>query len=66
MEEEIDRFEEQLNTYNQSDYPDAYTVRNIARHFAEWQKQRMIEKVVKWLEENLEENRKDYSYDDYI
>ena len=38
----------------------------LAHHFAEWQKQRMIEKVVKWLEENLEENHKYYSYDDYI
>lgn len=40
LEDEIDRFEDWLNNFNQSDYPTSYTVRDIARHFAEWQKQK--------------------------
>ena len=38
LEEEIDRFENWMETYNQADYPTSYTTRDIARHFAEWQK----------------------------
>lgn len=36
LEEEIDRFENWMETYNQADYPTSYTIRDIARHFAEW------------------------------
>lgn len=36
-------------------------VEDIARHFAKWKKEQMIEKAVKWLEENAQ----DYTYDDY-
>ena len=35
LEEEIDRFENWMETYNQADYPTSYTTRDIARHFAE-------------------------------
>lgn len=30
---------------------------DIARHFAEWQKQRMIEKAVKWLSDRIHINQ---------
>ncbi len=36
LEEEIDRFENWMESYNQTDYPTSYTIRDIARHFAEW------------------------------
>lgn len=36
LEEEIDRFEDWMETYNQADYPTSITTRDIARHFAEW------------------------------
>jgi len=42
LEEEIDRFEDWMETYNQTDYPTSYTTRDIARHFAQWQKEQMI------------------------
>lgn len=38
LEKEIDRFEDWMETYNQADYPTSFTTRDIARHFAEWQK----------------------------
>lgn len=47
LEEEIDRFEDWINNFNQSDYPTSYTVRDIARHFAEWQKQKDLEDSLK-------------------
>lgn len=46
LEEEIDRFEDWINNFNQSDYPTSYTVRDIARHFAEWQKQQIMKDAV--------------------
>ena len=45
LEEEIDRFEDWLNNFNQSDYPTSYTVRDIARHFAEWQRKKDQETI---------------------
>ena len=36
LEEEIDRFEDWMETYNQADYPTSFTTRDIARHFAQW------------------------------
>ena len=39
LEEEIDRFEDWMETYNQADYPTSFTTRDIARHFAKWQKE---------------------------
>lgn len=36
LEEEIVRFEDWMETYNQVDYPTSFTTRDIARHFAEW------------------------------
>lgn len=36
LEEEIDRFEDWMETYNQADYPTSFTTRDIARHFAKW------------------------------
>lgn len=39
LEEEIDRFEDWMETYNQADYPTSFTTRDIARHFAQWQKE---------------------------
>lgn len=49
LEEEIDRFEDWLNNFNQSDYPTSLTVRDIARHFAEWQKRKDVEEMMKTL-----------------
>lgn len=46
LEEEIDRFEDWMETYNQSDYPTSFTTRDIARHFAEWQKSQMLKDAV--------------------
>lgn len=46
LEEEIDRFEDWMETYNQSDYPTSFTTRDIARHFAEWQKSQMLKGAV--------------------
>ena len=46
LEEEIARFEEWMETYNQSDYPTSYTTKDIARHFAEWQRQKMEKEAV--------------------
>lgn len=62
LEEEIDRFEEWLNSYNQSDYPTSYTVRDIARHFAEWQREKDIklEKI-----DDLEEFAQKWAYSNY-
>ena len=36
LEEEIARFEDWMETYNQADYPTSFTTRDIARHFAQW------------------------------
>ena len=36
LEEEIDRFEDWMETYNQADYSTSFTTRDIARHFAKW------------------------------
>jgi len=38
LEKEIDRFEDWMDSYNQSDYPTCISTRQIAHHFAEWQK----------------------------
>ena len=40
LEEEINRFEDWMETYNQADYPTSFTTRDIARHFAKWQKEK--------------------------
>ena len=45
LEEEIERFENGMETYNQADYPTSYTTRDIARHFAEWQKKQDQETI---------------------
>jgi hypothetical protein len=34
-----------METYNQADYPTSYTTRDIARHFAEWQKKQDQETI---------------------
>lgn len=47
LEEEIDRFEDWMETYNQADYPTSFTTRDIARHFAQWQKEQMMNEAVK-------------------
>lgn len=39
-------FEEWAETYDTADYPTAYTRKDIARHFAEWQKNKMLEGAV--------------------
>jgi hypothetical protein len=36
LEEEIDRFEDWMETYDQADYPTSFTTRDIARHFTKW------------------------------
>ena len=46
LEEEIDRFEDWMESYNQSDYPTCISTRQIARHFAEWQKKQMMKEAV--------------------
>ena len=46
LEEEIDRFEDWMETYNQADYPTSFTTRDIARHFAKWQKEQMLKDAV--------------------
>ena len=43
LEEEIDRFEDWMETYNQADYPTSFTTRDIARHFAKWGAERQKE-----------------------
>lgn len=35
LEDEIDRFEEWNNSFDQTDYPTSYRIRDIARHFYE-------------------------------
>lgn len=45
LKEEIERFENWMETYNQADYPTSYTTRDIARHFAEWQKKQDQETI---------------------
>lgn len=63
LEEEIDRFEDWLNNFNQSDYPTSYTVRDIARHFAEWQKQQMKETLQTEYEKGLYDMREEMMKD---
>ena len=36
FEEEWEKFNGWMETYNQSDYPTSYTTKDIARYFAEW------------------------------
>lgn len=52
LEEEIDRFEDWMETYNQADYPTSFTTRDIARHFAKWQKEQMMKDAVEMTVEN--------------
>ncbi len=65
LEEEIDRFEDWINNFNQSDYPTSYTVRDIARHFAEWQKQQMMKDAVDAFV-NTYENTDDSNYVEFV
>ena len=52
LEDEIDRFEDWMETYNQADYPTSFTTRDIARHFAQWGAEQTLHKVEQWVEKN--------------
>lgn len=62
LEEEIDRFEDWMETYNQSDYPTSFTTRDIARHFAEWGAEHLRDST-KMIDKSLEEAAYKYSFD---
>jgi hypothetical protein len=63
LEEEIDRFEDWVNNFNQSDYPTSYTVRDIARHFAEWGRNHFEDKSEMVCEETTIVNDWQYGKD---
>lgn len=46
FEEYWREFEEWIDTYNTTDYPTTYTRKDIARHFAEWQRTKMMEAAI--------------------
>ena len=60
LEEEIDRFEDWMETYNQSDYPTSFTIRDIARHFYDLGCRRTAEKYdeIEYNRQRAEESEK--------
>lgn len=50
LEKEIDRYEDEIKGYEGASRADCL---NIARHFASWGKQNVIEKAVEWMKETL-------------
>ena len=46
LEKMIDDFEDWDGSYSRADFPTAYTTRDIARFFANWQRERMMKEAV--------------------
>ena len=47
--EEVKRYYSDNFEYLSSDQPTLSILTNIARHFAQWQKEQMLKEAVKWL-----------------